>query len=150
LEISGRGTGGGKDSKKTGGGTKPPEKKSDTDNQKKPFKKFRFVQQWPKDKVYISKNGNKLSQECEKHFEGFCFRCGHNSHTYDKCKVYPEKTVCITICSVCAQGFHETCRRKWAKEAQISKQIQQLGLFCNHMSQSANMVALQDGDGYGN
>lgn len=102
-----------------------PKKTADTQGTpKKPFKKFHFLKAWPADKPYLSKNGNKLSAECEKYFEGFCFRCGHNSHTYDKCRVYTDKTVCLSLCKSCMQGFHETCRRKWVQGETMAKQIQ--------------------------
>ena len=107
--------------------------------QKMPFKKFFFVKPWPKYKPYLSRNGNKVSQECEKHFEGHCFRCGHNSHTHDRCRVYPDKTACITLCSCCMQGFHEVCKRKWAKEESVAKQLthqmNQLSMMYGHFAQ---------------
>ena len=73
--------------------------------------RYRTVRWWPEGVSYHSKNGNKLSKECEKHFSGHCFKCGHSSHTSEVCQIYPEKTTILTLCSVCRSGFHDVCWR---------------------------------------
>jgi hypothetical protein len=98
------------------------------------FKKFRFVKPWPSDKKYMSKSGNQLSKECEEWFTGYCFKCGHNSHTYDKCRIYPETTTFLSLCSRCFQGFHETCRRRWVREAEVADQLKQMQIMYDHLA----------------
>jgi hypothetical protein len=98
--------------------------------------KYKFVQPWPEDKPYLSKAGNALSKECEDHFNGYCFRCGHSSHTGDTCRIYPDKTVYITLCAVCRQGFHDSCKSKrWgAKEAYVNKKLNEVTYMLNCMA----------------
>lgn len=69
-----------------------------------------MVKQWPENKPYHSKNGNKLSRECELWFDGHCFRCGHSSHQGGDCRIYPDRTTILTLCSTCRSGFHEVCK----------------------------------------
>jgi hypothetical protein len=123
------------DGKQGQGGAKPKGGQGQTqgkgksfDNNKKPFKKWAYVEPWPEGKSYVSKSGNALSKELEEHFKDFCFRCGHNSHPAERCKIYPDKTTVMTLCKRCSQGFHESCksRRYGLKEEQITKQLQQV------------------------
>ena len=89
--------------------------------------RFRTVLQWPENVSYHSKNGNKISKECEKHFQGHCYKCGHSSHKSDVCQIYPEKTTILTLCNVCRSGFHDTCRSyKYAKKSEENKAIKKL------------------------
>jgi len=71
-----------------------------------------FVQPWPANCSYLSKNGNMLKPEFESHFRGHCHKCGHSSHRALKCKTYPETTTILTLCERCRQGLHEVCRSK--------------------------------------
>ncbi len=91
-------------------------------------RKSRFIEPWPEGKGYLSKSGNSLSKEFEQYFRGFCYKCGNSSHSGEKCRTYPEKTAVISLCSVCRQGFHETCksRRPDLKTKFLNKQIEQL------------------------
>ena len=102
----------------------------------KRYSKFKFVEPWPTGKRYVSKNGNALTKECEEHFHGFCFRCGHSSHTSDNCKIYPDKTVFLTLCDTCKQGFHEECRSKrWkVRESFVNRKIEELSDLCKKLS----------------
>ena len=59
---------------------------------------------------HIGKSGNTLSKALEAHFGLHCFRCGHSSHKGTQCKLYPERNTVLTLCTVCLQGMHETCR----------------------------------------
>jgi hypothetical protein len=97
-------------------------------------KKFFFVKPWPQDKKYMSKNGNQLSKECNEWFQGFCFKCGHSSHSYDKCKTYPETTTFLSLCSKCYQGFHEQCRRRYIRESEVHDQLKQMQLMYDHLA----------------
>ena len=85
---------------------------------KRPFNSF--VPIWPEGKQYLSKSGNQLSRELEAHFEGYCFKCGHSSHSAEACRKYPEKTTVMTICQHCRQGFHLECKSRvmYAKRQQ--------------------------------
>ena len=56
--------------------------------------------------------GNKITPEFEAYMSGHCWKCGHSSHTFDKCRIYPEKQTVITLCCVCCQGLHEVCRSR--------------------------------------
>jgi len=85
----------------------------------------------------MSKNGNQLSKECEEHFSGFCYKCGHNSHTYDKCRVYPEPTTFLSLCSKCMQGFHETCKRRYIREQETAEQYRQMQIMYSHLAVNA-------------
>jgi hypothetical protein len=98
--------------------------------------KFSYVAPWPENMPYLSKNGNTLTRECEAHFDGFCFRCGHSSHTHENCRVYNNKDVFITLCSVCRQGFHDSCRsRRWGlREEALSKKLEQVTQMCQMLS----------------
>ena len=71
-----------------------------------------FVQPWPANCGYLSKNGNTLKAEFEAHFRGFCFKCGHSSHVANTCKIYPEKTTVLTLCDRCRQGLHDVCKSR--------------------------------------
>ncbi len=91
-------------------------------------KKSKWVEPWPENKNYMSKSGGSLSRDCETWMRGFCFKCGCNSHSGDVCRTYPEKTPIMSICSICRQGFHETCksRRMDLKTEFLNKQINHL------------------------
>ena len=72
----------------------------------------RFVKPWPENTPYLSRNGNQLSADFNKHFNGFCYKCGFNRHDSDNCNIYPEKHTVITLCCTCRQGLHDVCRSK--------------------------------------
>jgi hypothetical protein len=72
----------------------------------------RFVRPWPENTPYLSKNGNTLSGDFNKWFDGFCFKCGFSKHAATDCKIYTEKHTVITLCSHCRQGLHDVCRSK--------------------------------------
>ena len=99
-------------------------------------KKFSFVKPWPEGKNYLSKNGNSLTKECEEHFKGFCFRCGHNSHTPEDCRIYKSKDVYITLCTRCRQGFHDSCKSKRynIKEDTLNKKIEMIERMCEQLT----------------
>ena len=99
-------------------------------------RKYNFVKPWPEGKSYLSKNGNSLTREVEEHFHGFCFRCGHNSHSGDTCKVYKSKDPIITLCTRCRQGFHDSCKSKrWGlKEELINKKLQEVTTLCQNLA----------------
>jgi len=92
----------------------PQQQQQQTGQQNKPKKRYvpGFVQPWPANCSYLSKNGNMLKPEFESHFRGHCHKCGHSSHKALKCKTYPETTTILTLCERCRQGLHETCRSK--------------------------------------
>jgi hypothetical protein len=99
------------------------------DSGKRRFKRrFKFIEPWPENKPYTSKSGNSLSRECEDYLKNCCFRCGVDSHKADKCRIYTDRTVIITLCTECRQGFHYQCKnyRKVAKPDQkaITNQVQ--------------------------
>ena len=98
--------------------------------------KYSYVAPWPEGVPYLSKNGNTLTRECDAHFKGYCFRCGHSSHSHDNCRVYKDKGVFVTICSLCRQGFHDTCRsRRWGlREEALSKKLEQVTQMCQMLS----------------
>jgi hypothetical protein len=118
-------------SKSTGNGTKPkqkakktkkekssssePSKREKTSARSRSSSRFRIVAKWPLDKTYLNKSGNALTKECEKHFLGFCFKCGYGNHTADACRIYDSKLV-LTLCQICQRGFHDQCRNKYAIE----------------------------------
>jgi len=115
-------------------GNKNDPRTSTEKKDKKPFKKFHFVRPWPEGKVYLSKNGNKLSRECEDHFQGFCYKCGHNSHDYTKCRTYTDSTAYLSLCNRCMQGFHDQCKRRWVKESQVADQLKQIQIMYDHLA----------------
>ncbi len=78
----------------------------------KKSKKAYFVRPWPENTPYLSKNGNCLSKEIEKHFANHCHKCGHSSHNASQCLTYKDKGTILTLCVVCRQGFHDTCRSR--------------------------------------
>jgi hypothetical protein len=83
----------------------------------------RFVDPWPENKPYLNKSGNALSAEFEKAFEAFCFKCGHISHKGQDCRIYPDQTAFLTLCSKCRQGLHDECksRRKFYPKQNINQ-----------------------------
>jgi hypothetical protein len=104
------------------------------DNQKKEEKKVsskrhKFVEPWPDNCPYVSTNGNRLTKEFEKWFENSCYKCGHSSHSATKCRVYPEKTTILTLCTRCRQGLHENCKskRKGLPDKQVAAVNQLMG-----------------------
>ena len=105
-----------------------------TESKKKPFKRFFFVKPWPTGKAYLSKNGNKLSKECDAWFSGHCYKCGHNSHDYTKCRTYTDSTAYLSLCSRCNQGFHEQCRRRYVKENTVADQLKQIQIMYDHLA----------------
>ena len=129
-----------KQKKKKQEAEKQPEKQDgvkQTDGVKKeekkvPWRKHQFVEPWPENCPYVSTNGNKLTKEFEKWFEKSCFKCGHSSHSATGCKVYPEKTTVLTLCTRCRQGLHENCKSKKKglppKVAAVNKTMAQLSL----------------------
>jgi hypothetical protein len=104
---NGNGNGGGNGNQKSG--NQRDRSKSRTRNS--------MVGRWPENVPYHSKNGNKLSRDCEQHFSGHCFRCGHSSHKGGDCRIYPERTAVLTLCITCRQGFHDSCKSyRYAKK----------------------------------
>jgi hypothetical protein len=83
----------------------------------------RFVDPWPENKPYLNKSGNALSAEFEKAFEAFCFKCGHFSHKGQDCRIYPDSTAVLTLCSKCRQGLHDECksRRKFYPKQNVNQ-----------------------------
>jgi hypothetical protein len=83
----------------------------------------RFVDPWPENKPYLNKSGNALSAEFEKAFEAFCFKCGHISHKGQDCRIYPDQTAFLTLCSKCRQGLHDDCksRRKFYPKQNVNQ-----------------------------
>jgi len=92
------------------------------------------VEPWDPKVPYLSKNGNQLSQKCQQHFEGFCWKCGHSSHLYESCRIYPDGGTVLTLCSHCNQGFHDKCRRRFVKEKHVDEQIKQLQVMCQQLA----------------
>lgn len=80
--------------------------------------RLKSVDPWPANKPYLSKNGNKLSQELDTHFDGFCYKCGLNNHQSEDCKRYPEKVTILTLCNKCFSGFHNSCKHPLYKGQQ--------------------------------
>ena len=72
----------------------------------------KFVEPWPENKRYLSKNGNAVTNDFEIHFSKHCHKCGHSSHQAATCMIYPESTTILTLCTRCRQGLHETCRSR--------------------------------------
>ena len=72
--------------------------------------RFFFVEQWPKGKRYLNKSGSALTAECDAWFNNFCFKCGHNSHSAEKCKTYQDAQTVLTLCETCMMGFHTKCK----------------------------------------
>jgi hypothetical protein len=109
---------------------------SNSNGNKRKFKrKFSFVTPWPDNKPYTSKSGNSLSKECEEHFANHCFKCGMSSHKADKCRIYTDRTVIITLCSECRQGFHDQCKNyKKIGQKSITHQVQNAPLSLEHLS----------------
>ena len=102
----------------------------------KPKGNGRFVAPWDPTVPYLSKNGNTLSNKCQQHFEGYCWKCGHSSHTYDKCRIYTEQPTVLTLCSVCNQGFHDKCRRRYVnpKGKSLSDEVKQLQVMVQQLA----------------
>ena len=72
----------GQNQQKQGQTNKGQNKQGQTAN-KGPYQSS-FVQPWPDNCIYLSKNGNTLRPEIEAHFNGFCHKCGHSSHKAEK------------------------------------------------------------------
>ncbi len=85
------------------------EKSHDKNYRSRPFKPLARVTPWPEHKEYISKSGNVLNDEINRHFYGFCFRCGLNNHSASYCKTYDRQKIILTLCNLCRSGFHEVC-----------------------------------------
>jgi hypothetical protein len=82
----------------------------------------RYVQQWPKNKNYLNKSGNQLTDEVLRHFSGFCFRCGLGNHRASGCRFY-DRSAILTLCNVCWSGFHDKCKNpKYRDQNQNSRQ----------------------------
>jgi hypothetical protein len=138
----------------TSQGARPKEQKDTKNRGKKQWskggnkgteKKFFFVEPWPENKHYVSKNGNSLTKECEEHFKGFCFKCGHNSHSHEDCKIYKSKDAFITLCTRCYQGFHDTCRsRRWGlQEEYMSKKLAEVTKMCQYLAINQQSTSAQ-------
>jgi hypothetical protein len=83
----------------------------------------KFVDPWPENKPYLNKSGNALSAEFEKAFDGFCYKCGHFSHKGQDCRIYPDSTAVLTLCSKCRQGLHDErkSRRKFYTKQNVNQ-----------------------------
>ncbi len=104
-------------------------------------KRQNFVEPWPVGKNYLSKNGNTLTGEFENHFRGFCFKCGHSSHQSDQCRIYPDKTIILDICSRCRQGLHETCKsRRYDLTSGVKKDGQDSLMSSSEMVKALEMI----------
>jgi hypothetical protein len=90
----------------------PGNQSANSFQKKKKFKKPYFIAPWPVGKEYLSKNGNNLRKEFEDYFWDVCHRCGHSSHTADRCKTYPDKSTVLTLCEICRQGLHDCCKSR--------------------------------------
>ena len=90
---------------------------------KKKGKRYHFVKPWDPSRPYRSPDGKQILPECKRHFDGFCLRCGHNSHVHARCKVYPDHPDCSTLCGGCNQGFHPECRRVWVREQRMTSMM---------------------------
>jgi hypothetical protein len=121
----------GTDNKGKGGGGQKADgykgKGTNKDGYKK-SKKAYFVRPWPENTPYLSKNGNCLSKEIEKHFADFCHKCGHSSHNASQCLTYKDKGTILTLCGTCRQGFHDTCRSRRAdlQNEKVLKEVKKL------------------------
>jgi len=64
-----------------------------------------------------------IQQKFEKAFEAFCFKCGHISHKGQDCRIYPDQTAFLTLCSKCRQGLHDECksRRKFYPKQNVNQ-----------------------------
>jgi len=89
------------------------------DSQSRP----RNVPPWPANKPYLSSTGNKISQECELHFRRFCYRCGLSNHRAKQCRIYPQRTAVLTLCTTCYAGFHSTCKNPKYKGADSTPSV---------------------------
>jgi hypothetical protein len=71
----------------------------------------------------LNKSGNALSAEFEKAFAAFCYKCGHFSHKGQDCKIYPDSTAVLTLCSKCRHGLHDECksRRKFYPKQNVNQ-----------------------------
>ena len=109
---------------------------SNSNGNKRKFKrKFSFVTPWPDNKPYTNKSGNRLSNECEEHFRDHCLKCGMNSHRNNECRIYTDRTVILTLCSECRQGFHDQCKNyKKVGQRAITQQVQNAPLSLEHLS----------------
>ncbi len=85
------------------------EKGYDKNYRSRPFKPLARVTPWPEHKEYISKSGNALNDEINRHFNGYCYRCGLNNHSASYCKTYDRQKIILTLCNLCRSGFHDVC-----------------------------------------
>ena len=84
----------------------------------------KFIKPWPESKKYLSQNGNQLSEELNKYFWGYCFKCGIAGHAAKNCRIYPSKEVILTLCSTCRSGFHDTCKNyKYTRNLSIQTNV---------------------------
>ena len=69
------------------------------------FKPLARVTPWPEHKEYISKSGNVLNDKINRHFYGFCFRCGLNNHSASYCNTYDRQKIILTFVIFADQVF---------------------------------------------
>jgi hypothetical protein len=86
------------------------ENKKEDKSRSKSKGKFKFIEPWPLNKPYLSKNGNSLSHACNEHFMKCCFKCGMNNHLAKNCRIYEGSKVTLSLCEQCRRGFHDVCK----------------------------------------
>ena len=88
------------------------QKAKGTGNRKWSSYKAKYVRPWPEGKPYMSHNG--LSFAINRHFSGYCFKCGILGHQGGDCRIYKGTPTTLTLCGVCRRGFHHTCKNAFA------------------------------------
>ncbi len=59
--------------------------------------------------MYTDSSKKTLSSQLMKHFDRFCYKCGHFSHVGKHCRLYEGQPLAYSLCMRCKQGFHTVC-----------------------------------------
>ena len=59
--------------------------------------------------IWTDSSKKTFSTQLMKHFDRFCYKCGHFSHLGKHCKLYEGQPLAYSLCMRCKQGFHTVC-----------------------------------------
>ena len=59
--------------------------------------------------VFTDSTHKQLTRQLMEHFDNYCYKCGHFSHTGQHYKLYENQPLAFTLCTRCRQGFHTKC-----------------------------------------
>ena len=67
-----------------------------------------WITPYPRDAPTV--DGRRIHPQLERHFKGYCKRCGSSTHEGSRCFRYNNEADSWNLCEICRQGFHTKCR----------------------------------------